>query len=223
MGVFGNIFGGVKSLGNIFGTQTPTPTVAPVQPVRPMGPGGAPDGSGIGQEQQITSTINPGLSAVRDTISYAEGTWDSQAGQPNYGMRYGDKPGIATLDTSKPHPAEFRASPWGTKGVGSDASGAYQFKSGTWRDVNDGDNPVMSPQNQDRAVEPLLERRGYDTNQPFRDQAHKLHNEWVSIPPEDGTSRWGQKVQSLDELDAFHNKRLSHWEAQQRMDIYRRR
>ena len=85
MGLLGNIFGGVKALGGIFGTQTPQPTITPVQPVRPMGPGGAPDGSGIGQEAQITSTINPGLSAVRDTISYAEGTWDTQAGAPNYG------------------------------------------------------------------------------------------------------------------------------------------
>ena len=50
---------------------------------------------------------SPEFLAVRDTISFAEGTWDEKNNRPGYGYRFGDAPGSGgSLDITAPHPIE---------------------------------------------------------------------------------------------------------------------
>ena len=193
----------------------PAPAPAPA-PAMPYGPGGAATGSGLGQARQAPPPPVPiKQKAVSDTLSYAEGTWNSDTNSPNYNKRYGDNVGEATLDISKPHPQNVRSSPWGS-GFSSNASGAFQFKDDTWMEQFDGKNEVMSPVNQDRAVGQLIEGTGYDYNQPFEDQAHKLSGRWASIPNRQGVSNYGQPTpHSSQELGEFHDLRLGDLQAEE--------
>jgi muramidase (phage lysozyme) len=171
------------------------------------GPGGDPSGSGLGQARQ--TGIDPRRQALRETISAAEGTANAD-GTPNYAMRYGDKPGSSgTLDINRPHPITTRPSPWGGSATGSNASGAYQFLDNTWSEMNDGKNVVMSPMNQDRAVDRLIdERTDFDRNRPLDEQISTLSDQWASFPTDAGASRYDQPVKSADTLSNIYDERL---------------
>ena len=150
----------------------------------------------------------PEFLALRDTIAHAEGTWDNELGQPDYTMRYGDAPGGGTLDTTQPHPLDVRGSRYGS-GFRSNASGAYQWMDDTWSEMNDGVNAVMSPENQDRALNRILtERVGYDYDRPFAPQIPSLSGTWASFPNENGASRYGQPVKDASVLTNHYQQRL---------------
>ena len=61
--------------------------------------------------------------------------------------------GGSKFDTSKSHPNVV--GPGGT----STAAGRYQFTYGTWLDMHNGNNPPMTPENQDRAALKLARQR----------------------------------------------------------------
>lgn len=151
----------------------------------------------------------PEYRAVADTISFAEGTWDKENNRPGYSYRYGDSPGSGgSLDITAPHPIEARPSPWGGS-RGSNASGAYQYLDSTWTEMHGGQNLVMSPENQERALHrTLTERVGYDFDKPFRDQVHSLAPTWASFPNEQGESNYNQPVKSAEMLTNHYQQRL---------------
>ena len=151
----------------------------------------------------------PEFLAVRDTISFAEGTWDSENNMPGYTYRFGDaRDSGGTLDITAPHPIQARPSPWGGS-RGSNASGAFQYLDSTWSEMHDGENVVMSPANQDRALHrTLTERVGYNFDQPFSDQVHTLAPTWASFPNKQGVSNYGQPVKDADMLNQRYLERL---------------
>lgn len=189
-------------------------------PAVPMGPGGHSDGSGLGQAQQIQSTIKPSFEATKDTVSMAEGTFDHDAGRPDYSVRFSEDVGGGSLDVAKPHPNDARPSRYSSRT--SAASGAYQFMPDTWARVNDGNVP-MTPENQDSSFQTLLDERGFDLDKPFREEAHKIAPEWASVPMRNGQSRYNQPVKSIDTLDSFHQDRMAHHQDRARQDVYRQR
>lgn len=160
------------------------------------------------EEPTAKVDVPPRVKATLDTISFAEGTWDSVAQKPDYTVRFSERPGGGTLNTESPHPLNATRSRWYT----SNASGAYQFLCTSWKLVNDGRNEVMTPENQDAAAIRLIEQKTYfDFNRPFREQAHRLAGTWASIPTRYGHSAYGQPVKRLDDLDRFYQTRLNHW------------
>ncbi len=210
--------------GDIFGINLNKSQELQSAPPLPLGPGGASDGSGLGQAQQITSSINPGVRATLNTISKAEGTWDEAAQAPDYTMRFADAPGEGSLDVTKPHPLDVRGSRYGS-GYRSNASGAYQFMGGgaapTWEEMNDGLNAVMSPSMQDQAAEKLIRQRtDYDFDEPFDGQSHELASQWASIGDRSGKSAYGQPTKDSDTLNAFYNDQYSKIDQLRRDDIY---
>lgn len=152
---------------------------------------------------------SPEFLALRDTISFAEGTWDKDNNRPGYSYRFGDaRDSGGSLDITKPHPLDARPSPWGGS-RGSNASGAYQWKDDTWSEMNDGNNAVMSPENQDRALHRILQERvGYDYNKPFAEQSHLLAPTWASFPNQQGVSNYGQPVKDAGALNDNYLQRL---------------
>ena len=75
--------------------------------------------------------------------------------------------------------------------------------------MNDGNNAVMSPANQDRALHrTLTERVGYNFDQPFSDQVHSLAPTWASFPNAQGRSNYDQPVKSVDFLNNHYQQRL---------------
>lgn len=215
----GDVFSAGKDFIGDIGKSIGVPSTPDIP--MPYGPGGAADGSGLGQAQQIQSAINPGFEATKDTISHAEGTFNSELGTPDYSVRYGDTQG-GTLDTSAPHPEDARPSPWGSP-YSSAASGAYQFMPDTWKRINDGQNAPMTPENQDAGFETLLDERGFDTSKPFAEEAYKIAPEWASVPMRNGQSRYNQPVKNIGELDSFHRDRLAFHERERRNDVYQQR
>ena len=167
------------------------------------------DESDMPQRFAIDKLNRPEFLAVRDTISFAEGTWDADNNRPGYSYRYGDaRNSGGTLDITQPHPIEARPSPWGGSS-GSNASGAYQYLDSTWSEMNDGQNAVMSPANQDRALHrTLTERVGYDFDQPFDEQVHSLAPTWASFPNEQGVSHYDQPVKDAAMLNNHYQQRL---------------
>lgn len=157
----------------------------------------------------------PEFLALRDTISFAEGTWDEKNNLPGYGYRFGDAPGSGgTLDITAPHPIAPRPSPWGGS-RGSNASGAFQYLDSTWTEMHNGQNVVMSPANQDRALHrTLTERIGYDFNKPFEEQVHSLAGTWASFPNAQGRSQYNQPVKSAGFLNNHYQQRLDHHKSQ---------
>lgn len=134
-----------------------------------------------------------------DLIRKAEGT----LGEDGYGTTFGYK---FKHDTSKPHPGVINK----TSRYSSDATGAYQFLSTTWKDVWGGENRPMTPENQDEAAARLMRRRGVDPDSAFsRESLAKLAPEWASLPKMDGNSYYGQPVKGADELEAFFGERLA--------------
>ena len=162
----------------------------------------------------------PEFRAVRDTISFAEGTWDDESNGPGYSYRFGDARGSGgTLDITKPHPIEARPSPWGGS-RGSNASGAFQYLDSTWSEMHDGENVVMSPENQDRALHrTLTERLNYDFDKPFAEQVHTLAPTWASFPNEQGRSQYNQPVKSADTLIDHYQQRLNYHRLQQTPEV----
>ena len=139
--------------------------------------------------------------ALLDTISYAEGTWDSKAGRPRYDITFG----YQKADPSKPHPGRVVSS----GGYASDATGAYQFLSTTWKGANGGQNLAMTPENQDRAALQLVRGRGVDPTKPLDAAAlNRLAPEWASLPTTAGKSYYGQPVKGRQGLLDFYNSRL---------------
>jgi muramidase (phage lysozyme) len=147
------------------------------------------------------SGITPRQRALLHTIYQAEGTWDSKAGRPIYNQTFGYTP----FDTSKPHPDRVVRS----GGYASAAAGAGQFMPATWKMVHGGQNPVMSPENQDRAALELVRRRGVDPDKPLdRAALNRLAPEWASLPTLAGNSHYGQPVRRADDLLGFYNQQL---------------
>ena len=225
-----DIFGGIRRFAGdaIAGAQNfftgGSASAATSQPSMPYGPGGDVSGSGLGQAQHPSADIvEPRKQAVADTLSYAEGTWDSSKNEPDYTMRYGDRPGQGSLDVTAPHPRDVRSSIYGS-GNASNASGAYQFLDNTWEEQNDGVNAPMTPQNQTRAVTDLISQTGYDYDEGFGDQAHLLSGRWASIPNASGVSNYDQPTpHSADELNDFHEQRLEERLQKYRQGIYESR
>ena len=214
MNIFGRIqrFAGdrINQIGGAIKNLIPS-SAQPITPTIPndgqyRGPGGKPDGSGIGQAR--STGMDPRRTALRETVSWAEGTGNAD-GTPNYSMRYGDKKGSAgSLDVTKPHPKNVISSPWGGSS-GSNASGAYQFLDNTWAEMNDGRNAVMSPANQDAAFDRLVDERiGYDIAAPFEDQVTKFSGSYASFPDDSGQSKYDQPVKSVQELSDVYDNRL---------------
>ena len=147
------------------------------------------------------AVISPQQRALLDTISKAEGTWDSKANRPRYDITFG----YQSVDPSKPHPGRVVRS----GGYASDATGAYQFLSPTWKGANGGVNAAMTPENQDLAALELVRRRGVDPNKPLDGAGMaKLAPEWASLPNLAGKSHYGQPVKKRDELLSFYGQRL---------------
>ena len=145
--------------------------------------------------------ITPQQRALLDTISWAEGTWDSKANRPRYDITFG----YQSADPSKPHPGRVVRS----GGYASDATGAYQFLSPTWKGANGGVNAPMTPENQDRAALQLVRGRGVDPSRPLDAAAlDRLAPEWASLPTAKGGSYYGQPSKNRQSLLDFYNQRL---------------
>jgi len=147
--------------------------------------------------------------ALLDTISFAEGTWQPDTQKPGYNLAYN----FNEIDTTKPHPdIVFKGSR-----INSAASGAYQFMPWTWMGVHKGENLPMSPGNQDDAALQLAIGRGWNPDQGFKGQAHKLSEEWASFPTLSGAGAYpGQGPRAgdgkLGKLDNFYNQRLAFYQ-----------
>ena len=175
---------------------------------------------GPSPDEMVDTGLLPRQQATLDTITKAEGTWDSDSGTRDYTRRFGDHPSEAgTLDTSKPHPRNVRRSAYGSN-YHSNASGAYQFLDHSWEDENSGINVPMTPSNQDNSALSLIDRTGYDTNAPFSGQSHKLSGKWASIPNERGVSAYNQPVKSETELSSFYDDRLGAHQDARRREVY---
>lgn len=120
------------------------------------------------------------LKALREAISWAEGTWNSDTNSINYNTQFGG----GQFDGSKGHPSQVIKRP----GVSSSAAGGFQFMPTTWKEANQGKNVPMTPTNQDAAADFLITRRGVDLSKPLEGQIGKLSGEWASIPTHTGTS-----------------------------------
>ena len=155
-----------------------------------------------------TSIVSPDASklALRDTIYFAEGTWDKKQSKPMYDVTFG----YQRFDNSKPHPGTVIKG----SGVSSSAHGAGQWMPDTWKEINNGINAPMTPENQDAALFRIAqERGGYDFTKPFADQASKLSGIWASIPNKMGRSQYNmddgspQPSRPLAALVDFYNER----------------
>lgn len=134
---------------------------------------------------------NPNVQAWLAVIRFAEGT---AKGKNPWGVAFTG----ATFDNNRPHPAIVRGSPGGWR---SDAHGAYQFLSKTWKWIHGGKNPPMTRENQDLAALKLITRRGVDPTKPISPALlNKLAPEWASLPTLKGVSYYGQPVKRFDEL-----------------------
>ena len=149
----------------------------------------------------MAGQISANARSLLDTVSWAEGTWDSKGNRPRYDVTFG----YQSVDPSKPHPGRVVRS----NGHASDATGAYQFLSTTWKGANGGTNAPMTPENQDRAALELIRRRGVDPDQPLNaDSLAKLAPEWASLPAKSGNSYYGQPVKDRAQLLSFYSQRL---------------
>ena len=217
----------VKWGGDNYGWQSPESFNTIKQPTSAtasyQGPGGDPSGSGLGQAQQNPAAVSPRMGAATDSIAYAEGTWDKENDQPDYTMRYGDRKGQGTLDTSKPHPEDVRTSIYGS-GLRSNASGAFQFLDNTWKEQFGGQNVVMTPENQDIGAVQLLRSTGFDEGGDFKTEISKASGKWASIPNRHGKSDHNQPVHhNVDELNNFYEQRIAKREHDNRLRVYAER
>ena len=156
------------------------------------------------------SSLDVSQKALRDTISWAEGTWDAKQGKPMYDVTFG----YQKFDNSKPHPGTIIH----TEKVSSAAHGAGQWMPDTWREMHGGVNAPMTPANQDAALIRIAkERGGYDFSKPFAEQASKLAGIWASFPTKEGRSQYNlddgtpQPSRRLQDLIDFYNSREHHY------------
>lgn len=157
----------------ISATPVPAPAPGPVSSV--------PNSSTVSNGQLATlSTTGINLKALREAISWAEGTWNSDTNSINYNTQFGG----GQFDGSKGHPSQVIHRP----GVSSSAAGGFQFMPSTWKEANQGKNVPMTAANQDAAADFLIKRRGIDLSKPLEGQVGKLAGEWASIPTSMGTS-----------------------------------
>jgi muramidase (phage lysozyme) len=163
-----------------------------------------PRQASVGQTK--ASELQAQVRAFLDVIAYAEGTNGS------YNVMYGG----AHFSSFADHPRKWRASPWGTSGVGSDAAGRYQFKSSTWDEARSRKKlKDFSEANQDRAAVYLMERNGSSTYENVKN-AHirsrfnaavtALSHVWASMPPQRYKN---QTVKSNEDLWAVYQRALA--------------
>jgi muramidase (phage lysozyme) len=143
--------------------------------------------------------------AFLDVIAFAEGTDGS------YNMSYGGKLFSGFAD----HPRTWRASPWGTPGVGSDAAGRYQFLSTSWDEARQALKlKDFSPANQDRAAAYLMKRNSGATYERvkfseqranFNAAVASLSYVWASLPPQRYKN---QRVRNIEDLWFVYQKAL---------------
>lgn len=134
---------------------------------------------------------NANAQAWLAVIRYAEGTAKDK--NP-WGVAFTG----AKFNNNAPHPAIVRGDPGGYQ---SDAHGAYQFLSKTWKWIHGGNNPPMTRDNQDLAALKLIQRRGVDPTKPITpQQLNRLAPEWASLPTLTGQSFYGQPVKQYKEL-----------------------
>ena len=129
------------------------------------------------------------LSAFLRVIREGEGTADDNG----YRRQFGGKLFASYAD----HPRDPVTAVLGGKPITSTAAGAYQFLSRTWDECRAALNlPDFSPENQDRAAEYLIKRRGAldDVNAGRLEQAiAKCNREWASLPG----SPYGQPTRTM--------------------------
>ena len=90
-------------------------------------------------------------------------------------------------------------------GITSTALGAYQFLYRTWLALHNGQNPAMTPENQDRAAVALIRQAGafQDVLQGrWQTAIRKTNRIWASLPG----SPYGQPTVSMDKALAFIKK-----------------
>tara|TARA_R100001082_G_scaffold50671_1_gene27490 strand:+ start:36 stop:569 length:534 start_codon:yes stop_codon:yes gene_type:complete len=152
----------------------------------------------------IESNASIGWAAKSHIIRYAEGT----LGQDGYYMMFTGK---LHYDLSK-HPALLQSS----RRYTSDAAGAYQFLSTTWKEVKYAlALPDFSPDSQEKAARYLVKRRGvdpdaiYTTKYEFTKAIDKLAPEWAALPYS-GTYHgyYGQTNHNIDTLYYEYQKQL---------------
>ncbi|NBO39294.1 hypothetical protein EBU99_12010 [bacterium] len=158
----------------------------------------------------VTATDLPvPVRAFLDVIAFAEGT------DGRYDVVYGGTPFSDFSD----HPRIWRASPWGTSGVGSDAAGRYQFLSNSWDEARQALRlKDFSPANQDRAAVYLIKRNSGATYERVKFSQHRanfnaavlsLSYVWASLPPQRYKN---QHVRSSEELWAVYQRALRQYE-----------
>lgn len=148
---------------------------------------------------------NPNVQAWLAVIRFAEGT---AKGKNPWGVAFTG----ASFNNMLPHPQIVRGSPGGYR---SDAHGAYQFLSKTWKWIHGGKNPPMTRENQDKAAIKLIKMRGVDPTKPISPALlNKLAPEWASLPTLKGVSYYGQPVKKFDELKKVWEKELQKFQQQ---------
>lgn len=134
--------------------------------------------------QEITKEGNALLMAIRNS--------ESSKGDKAYNMRYSPKGG-ATFTSFDKHPNIRESVPWRTDGKKSDAAGAYQFLSSTWKPIASKYGlSDFSPANQDKGAWILAQRdfkakTGKDLQETLEtgqvDKVFKaLSSTWTSLP-----------------------------------------
>jgi muramidase (phage lysozyme) len=153
------------------------------------------------EQQNLPLVITRNEAAWLKVVRFAEGTDKPVEG---YRETFGY---LRKIDTSKPHPGIVNR----IGSYSSDASGAYQFLSTTWKDIHGGKNPPMTPRNQDRAALALMRRRGLDPKTAEFTAANlaKLAPEWASLPMATGKSYYGQPVHEFKTLEGVFRRALS--------------
>ena len=147
----------------------------------------------------MSAPLSANAQAWLAMIRYAEGT-------AKYRNPYGTAFTGAQFDNSRPHPGVVRGRAGGWR---SDASGAYQFLSTTWKGIWGGKNVPMTPENQDYAAIQLMKRRGVNPDAPITPEAMaKLAPEWASLPTLQGKSYYGQPVKGYADLAKQWNQAI---------------
>lgn len=204
----GGIVGGVmRGIGRMFRGKPDS-----IQDMKPSWYGPAP----------IYDHKTPTVKAILRTIKAAEGTLKSK--NP-YDVVYGgssipvSKMTVKELiDTQLTNmlPKRFGGgrAPWPS---GSVASGAYQFKPNTLKQLMTMNvlrpNDKMDADTQDRAAWSLIERRGVNLHQLksqglSRGILNTLGREWASLPNLEGKSHYRQTVKSPEYLQGVYNQSL---------------
>ena len=128
--------------------------------------------------------------ALGDMLASAEGV-------TQYPDQYAVGFGGAKIDTAKPHPGFIG----NYKGKPVSAAGRYQFTLDTWKDAHGGVNVPMTPDNQEKALDYLLQNRAKVTDKQLAagdigGMLPRLGKIWASLP----TSKSGQPQRTNEYL-----------------------